>query len=224
IRQALRDHLEAHGFVSKRSYSSVSLINYVDWFSNISTKTPSPRTPLAKKNSLPIHLKNLSIPLSIALPITSMTTKQTPLMKILLTSPLNAQLKPDIADKDTANFDDKLTTTTPTSLTNLKKEKSLPRTPMTTEPPALFRPNLTIKKRTRHWDLPMLRSDLLALFWSSSLQQGRKEVSTKRIAKEFTTTLMALCFQTVPHEPVTVLLDQGRHYHCLLRKTTLTAS
>ncbi|KAG6282640.1 hypothetical protein E4U46_008109, partial [Claviceps purpurea] len=64
-----------------------------------------------------------------------MTTKQTPLMKILLTSPLNAQLKPDIADKDTANFDDKLTTTTPTSLTNLKKEKSLPRTPMTTAPP-----------------------------------------------------------------------------------------
>ncbi|KAG6314012.1 hypothetical protein E4U44_002168 [Claviceps purpurea] len=49
--------------------TALSLINYVDWFSNISTKDALARTLSAKKNSLPIHLKNLSIPLSIALPI-----------------------------------------------------------------------------------------------------------------------------------------------------------
>ncbi|KAG6165108.1 hypothetical protein E4U51_004614 [Claviceps purpurea] len=69
IRQALRDHLEAHGFVSKSSYSSVStlrsLISYDGLFSNISTKTPSPRTLSAKKNGPPMPLKNLSMPLSI---------------------------------------------------------------------------------------------------------------------------------------------------------------
>ncbi|KAG6298497.1 hypothetical protein E4U45_005006, partial [Claviceps purpurea] len=71
IRQALRDHLEAHGFVSKSSYSSVStlrsLISYDGFFSNISTKTPSPRTLSAKKNGPPMPLKNLLMPLSIAI-------------------------------------------------------------------------------------------------------------------------------------------------------------
>ncbi|KAG6311207.1 hypothetical protein E4U44_004551 [Claviceps purpurea] len=100
IRQALRDHLEAHGFVSKSSYSSVStlrsLISYDGLFSNISTKTPSPRTLSAKKNGPPMPLKNLSI----ALPITpSTTTKQTSLMKILLTPRLNAQLRTLNPDK-----------------------------------------------------------------------------------------------------------------------------
>ncbi|KAG6181481.1 hypothetical protein E4U10_007302 [Claviceps purpurea] len=104
IRQALRDHLEAHGFVSISSFSSVStlrsLISYDGLFSNISTKTPSPRTLSAKKNGPPMPLKNLSMPLSIALPITpSTTTKQTPLMKILLTPRLNAQLRTLNPDK-----------------------------------------------------------------------------------------------------------------------------
>ncbi|KAG6130258.1 hypothetical protein E4U12_004283 [Claviceps purpurea] len=111
IRQALRDHLEAHGFVSISSFSSVStlrsLISYDGLFSNISTKTPSPKTLSAKKNGPPMPLKNLSMPLSIALPITpSTTTKQTPLMKILLTPRLNAQLRTLNPDKDSASFDD----------------------------------------------------------------------------------------------------------------------
>ncbi|KAG6180527.1 hypothetical protein E4U36_004794 [Claviceps purpurea] len=93
------------------SFSSVStlrsLISYDGLFSNISTKTPSPRTLSAKKNGPPMPLKNLSMPLSIALPITpSTTTKQTPLMKILLTPRLNAQLRTLNPDKDSASFDD----------------------------------------------------------------------------------------------------------------------
>ncbi|KAG6134262.1 hypothetical protein E4U12_002375 [Claviceps purpurea] len=87
--------------------TALSLINYGDLFSNISTKTPSPRTLSAKKNSLPMPQKNLSIPLSIALSSTDSTFDDSQADALDEdTSNASVECSADNADKDSADFDD----------------------------------------------------------------------------------------------------------------------
>ncbi|KAG5951024.1 hypothetical protein E4U58_001342 [Claviceps cyperi] len=134
IRQALRDHLEAHGFVSKRSYSSVSrqLHRLVFEYFNEDALAEDPLS--AEEQSANASEESFDTSVHSSADDTFDDNQA------------------DALDEDTANFDNKnsailMKTTTPTSLTTLKKEKSLPRTPMTTAPPALFRLKLAIKKR-----------------------------------------------------------------------------
>ncbi|KAG6255738.1 hypothetical protein E4U23_003497 [Claviceps purpurea] len=144
IRRALRDHLEAPGFVSKRSYSSISnqLRRLVFEYFNQDALAEDPLSE--EEQSADASEESFDTSVDSSTDSTFDDSQADALDED--TSNASVECSADNADKDSADFDDEKDAADESDYLESLMDKSAPKTPMTTSPPALFRPNLIIKK------------------------------------------------------------------------------